>query len=169
MIKFELFKNQDNYNNESKDLTKTNKCLKDEMNRIVNYYKTYPENLLLIFLIMSTIYYILKIPLKTHLIQKGGGEGDREKFVESIFDIVLNRSLLAKLKTQYPLNSSFNYLIIIPTYIFLAFIVRPFKYISYFIIMLFAISGSFLFPFLIIGMGLYYVLKKIVLNKKPNF
>jgi hypothetical protein len=167
MINLELFKNQDNYNNNYKDLTKTNKCLKDEMNRIINYYKNNPENLLLIFLIMSTIYYILKIPLKTHLIQKGGE--DNSKFFDSIFDIVLNRSLLEKLKTQYPLNSAFNYLIIIPTYIFLAFIVRPFKYISYFVIILFAISGSFLFPFLIIGMGLYYVLKKIILNKKPNF
>ena len=143
-------------------------CFKDEIKRVFYYYKNKPETFYTIIISFFTIYYLVNInnnKLNNKLkIQYGGGDS-----FNAFTDIILNKTLWNKLSNEFPLNNATNWIKVVFSYIFLAFIVRPIKSFAFIVLILFAIAGSFIFPFIVIGIMVYFVYKKILLNKKPNF
>ena len=133
------------------------KCLKDEIKRIVNFYKK--NYTLFIIIVIFSIIIVNIESKKEYTTQRGGGELKR---------YLLNLSILDRLKEQFPLDKKVNYIMVGFGYFLLAFVVRPIRGFFIFILILFAISGSFLFPFLIFGAMLYFVIKKTLTNKNPS-
>jgi magnesium-transporting ATPase (P-type) len=165
-------------NTELNDETKKY-CFKDELERVFYYYKNKPETFYTIIISFFTIYYLVNINNVSNInnnksynkkfkIQHGGENGWRDS-VSAFTDIILNKTLWKKLSTEFPLNTVTNWIKVVFSYIFLAFIVRPVKSFAFIILILLAIAGSFIFPFIVIGIMVYFVYKKILLNKKPNF
>lgn len=156
---------------------KTSYSLKEEINRIIDFYKEQPSILVLVLLITYLLYYSLKNKSSLNIINnvhklnmKGGSEESRSKLLNSIFELFVNTKLWYKLKQQYNYDFSIlNKITVIFGYIFLGFIVRPIKSFFFILMVLIGIAGSFIFPFLIFGVMLYYVLKKVIFNKKPKF
>ena len=62
---------------------------------------------------------------------------------------------------------AFKYIVIYSAWIFRAFIFRPIYGAFMILVVLFAITGSFIFPFLIFGILLYYLIKTL-LTKYSN-
>jgi hypothetical protein len=139
-------------------------CFKDEIKRVFYYYKNKPETFYTIIISFFTIYYLVNINNNKLKIQYGGGDS-----FNAFTDIILNKTLWNKLSNEFPLNNATNWIKVVFSYIFLAFIVRPIKSFAFIVLILFAIAGSFIFPFIVIGIMVYFVYKKILLNKKPNF
>ena len=139
-------------------------CFKDEIKRVFYYYKNKPETFYTIIISFFTIYYLVNINNNKLKIQYGGGDS-----FNTFTDIILNKTLWNKLSNEFPLNNATNWIKVVFSYIFLAFIVRPIKSFAFIVLILFAIAGSFIFPFIVIGIMVYFVYKKILLNKKPNF
>ena len=149
--------------------------LKEEVKRVVHFYKEQPSILIIVLLITYLIYYSFKgnhiVSLKnvTTLNMKGGYDEEMQHLRNSIFELLINTRLWNKLKQQHNYdNGIMNKISVIFGYIFLGFIVRPIKAFFFVIMVLIGISGSFLFPFLVFGVMLYYVFKKVLVNKKPN-
>ncbi len=148
--------------------------LKEEIKRVIDFYKEQPTILILVLFITYLLYYSFKnnnvINNVQKLNMKGGSGESNEKLLNSIFELFINTKLWYNLKQQYNYdNSILNKITVIFGYIFLGFIVRPIKTFFSVLIVLVGISGSFIFPFLIFGIMLYYVFKKVIFNKKPNF
>ena len=149
--------------------------LKDELTRIKEFYKEQPSILILVMLITYLLYYSLKnntINIKNinNINMKGGYSEGFQALINSIFEVIINTKLWNRLKNQFNYDGGIiNKIIIIFGYIFLGFIVRPIKSFFFVVAILIGISGSFIFPFLVFGIMLYFVFKKILLNKKPKF
>ena len=175
------YKNIEPLNDQNTELNEETKkyCFKDEIKRVFYYYKNKPETFYTIIISFFTIYYLININNVSNIninklnsnklkIQRGGETGWRDTF-SAFTDIILNKTLWKKLSTDFPLNTVTNWIKVVCSYIFLAFIVRPVKSFMFVVLILFAIAGSFIFPFIIIGIMVYFVYKKILLDKKPNF
>jgi hypothetical protein len=155
---------------------KSSYSLKDELNRVIDFYKDQPYILIIVLFITYLLYYCFKgnvvsnkIKNITNLNMKGGNESFNPLW-NSIFELIINTKLWNKLKQQFNYEDNIlNKIIVVFGYIFLGFIVRPIKAFFFVIIILVGISGSFLFPFLVFGIMLYYVCKKVIFNKKPKF
>jgi len=146
--------------------------LKEEIKRVIVFYKDQPSILVIVLFITYLLYYCFKSNIVTnnikHLNMKGGSDWKPVK--DSIFELLVNTKLWNGLKQQFDYDGGImNKVVVIFGYIFLGFIVRPIKAFFYVFIILVGISGSFLFPFLVFGIMLYYVFKKVIFNKKPKF
>ena len=173
------YKNIDHLNDKDTEINDESKkyCFKNEIIRVFNYYKNKPETFYTIIVSFFTIYYLFNVNSisnvttinnKSIKIQYGGENGWGNTF-NAFTDIILNKTLWNKLSNEFPLNNATNWIKVVFSYIFLAFIVRPIKSFGFIVLILFAIAGSFIFPFIIIGIMVYFVYKKILLDKKPNF
>jgi hypothetical protein len=174
----EGLKTEDNITEETQ-----NYSLKEELIRIKDFYKEQPSIIVIVIFITYLIYYSFKdndkIKSKTgKYIKFVGGSGDSNEMNSqeyksmkaSIFELLINTQLWNRLKQHYSYDEGImNKIIVIFGFVFLGFIVRPIKSFFFVVAILIGISGSFLFPFLIFGIMLYYVFKKILVNKKPNF
>jgi hypothetical protein len=145
--------------------------LKEEIKRVIDFYKDQPSILIIVLFITYLLYYCFKSNTVTnnikHLNMKGGSDWKPVK--DSIFELLVNTKLWNGLKQQFDYDGGImNKIVVIFGYIFLGFIVRPIKAFFYVFIILVGISGSFLFPFLVFGIMLYYVFKKVIFNKKPK-
>jgi hypothetical protein len=145
---------------------KNNNCIFNEIKRVYLFYKKRYDILILVIVISFLLYNSFNSMHKINNtkkkgILKGGGEGDLSKYL-------LNTSILENLKEQFPLDKKINYVMVGFGYFMLAFVVRPIKGFFFFILIIFAVSSSFLFPFLLFGTMLYFVMKKIITNKKPS-
>jgi hypothetical protein len=141
-------------------------CIITEIKRVYIFYKKRYDILILVFVISFLLYnsfnsFNLGNNSKNKGVLKGGGEGDISKYL-------LNTSILENLKEQFPLDKKINYVMVGFGYFMLAFVIRPIKGFFFFILIIFAVSSSFLFPFLLFGTMLYFVMKKIITNKKPS-
>jgi hypothetical protein len=151
--------------------------LKEELNRVIHFYKEQPTILIIVLFITYLLYCCFKnnnginiISNVKKLNMKGGYEEEKKHLMNSIFELFINTKLWNKLKQQFNYDDNIlNKIVVVFGYIFLGFIVRPIKAFFFVVIVLVGISGSFLFPFLVFGIMLYYVFKKVIFNKKPNF
>ena len=167
--------------------------LNQEIKRVINYYSLNKNTLFLIILccIFTLIFGVnvnnlnmlkpdknmRKMKFKTIL--TGGNEpmpgmGLFDKYTYNpFFRVVFGLSIYERLSQEYdwqdsPMTGKFLKWI---SYIFQAFILRPFKAGFIFIIILFAMSGSFIFPFVIYAVLLYYIgvkVKKTMFPKHKN-
>jgi len=161
---------------ENKEIKKRNprKTILGEIKRVYYFYKEHIDLLLLILILSSIILYSSFNSVSSNKTLKGGAQISEEEIARdllwnNIINVLFGYKILQDLKEKYPLNEGkFNYVIVYIGYIFIAFFVRPFKLIFKFLIILFGVSGSFIFPFLIFGVMMYYVYKKMVKNKSPN-
>lgn len=85
------------------------------------------------------------------------------KNITEKYDVELTEKSTRTDKFLYP----FKYIVIYTSWIFRAFIFRPIYGAFMLLVVLFAITGSFIFPFLIFGILLYYLIKSL-LTKYSN-
>ena len=164
--------------NEEIEKKKPKKTILGEIKRVYHFYKEHIDLLLLILILSSIILYSSMNSTSLNKNLKGGFMGGnqiseqeiaRDLLWNNIVNVLLGYKILEDLKKKYPLNEGkLNYIIVYVGYVFLAFFIRPFKLIFKFLIILFGVSGSFIFPFLVFGVMMYYVYKKMVKNKSPN-
>lgn len=160
-MKINMKINKDDKNKDGKNKLTNYQKFKLELKRIYYFYKEHIDIFILI-LILSVILLISSsnsTKIKT-IKQKGGYKVWNEDLKRSLFDI----KNLEKLQAKYPNDPNLVYVI----WIISSYFIRPFKLIFGVIILLFGISGSFLFPFLIYGIAMYFVFKKMIKNKAPN-
>lgn len=169
--------NNENNHNDFNDINKLTRYekFKLELKRVYYFYKEHIDVFILI-IILSLILLIssnnknISNILKKQLKQKGGDTEDgKTGFLSNAFNEDMKRFLfdiknLERLKEKYPDIPRLVYLI----WIISSYFIRPFKYIIGIVTLLFAISGSFIFPFLVYGIAIYYVFKKMIKNKSPN-
>ena len=157
---------------------KKDKTIIGELKRVYYFYKEHIDILILILILSSIILYSsLNLKPLNNTLKRGGNrpkeisqqEIARDLLWNNIINVLFGYKILQDLKEKYPLNESkFNYVLVYIGYIFIAFFIRPFKLIFKFLIILFGVSGSFIFPFMVFGVMMYYVYKKMIKNKSPN-
>ena len=181
------------------DLTKKPKTLKDEIARVVEYYKNNKNLFLLVVvgLILCAIFWnqvgslnsLKKVSLKNPFKKMRGGaprrgpsiqsemksaamaesmeEGAGMGYTDMIFynpklRLILSLSIFEKLKKEFKGRTGLvNGIIFGATYIFQAFFVRPIKFVFILFAVLLGISGSFMFPFIIYAILLYFIGVKV--------
>ena len=173
--KYEIEDNKHLYIEDINTERKPKYSLKEEIIRVINFYKEQPSIIIIILFISYLLYSSIGIDFsKNSNIKKNsmiGGEYEEkmESMKSSIFELFISTKLFNNLKEKFNYDKGIlNKITVIFGYIFLGFIVRPIKGFFFVIIILIGISGSFIFPFLIFGIMLYHVFKKVLFNKKPK-
>ena len=135
--------------------------IKRELKRIKKFCK---DNKLLVLLII--LLFIVLIPNLNknygNLILKGGVEGE---YQFSKFDLFLRWLIGKQIYDNLIENGYSSKAAILITFVKVV-VVRPVYFISIIFAGILAISGSFIFPFLLFGILLYYIFRKGLTNKK---
>lgn len=145
-----------------------------EIKRVYYFYKKHIDLLILILILSLILLYSSSNSKSLPKKLIGGAQISESEIANdllwnNIVNVLMGYKILKDLKEKYPLSEGrFNYFIVYVGYIFIAFFVRPFKLIFQALIILFGVSGSFIFPFLLFGVMMYYVYKKMIKNKSPN-
>lgn len=162
-----------------------NKLLK-ELERIKIFLKNNKILILIIFILTLIFMNYIYDKQNINKILKGGVLGetvcDNEHYNSSlkiigcyIFGYSILKNLTEKYDVELTENSTkadkflypFKYIVIYIGWLFRAFIFRPIYGAFMILVVLFAITGSFIFPFLIFGILLYYLIKTL-LTKYSN-
>lgn len=139
-----------------------------ELKRIKLFLKN-NKILILIIFILTLIFmnYVYDIKNKNNIL-KGGVIGEticeNENITSSLKIIgcyLFGYSILKNLKEKNQ-DKTPNKWFIYPVWIFRAFIFRPIYGAFMILVVLFAITGSFIFPFVLFGVLLYYIIKSLM-------
>lgn len=135
--------------------------IKKEMNRVKKFCK---ENKLVIVLIILLV--LILLPnlniTGTKSILKGGMEGE---YQFNKFELFLLWLIGKKIFENLKRNGYSTPIAVLITFVKVV-IIRPIYGITIIFAVIFAISGSFIFPFIIFGVLLYYLVRKGLTNKK---
>jgi hypothetical protein len=135
--------------------------IKTEMNRVKKFCK---ENKLVIVLIILLV--LILLPnlniTGTKAILKGGMEGE---YQFNKFELFLLWLIGKKIYETLKKNGTSAPMAVLITFVKVV-IVRPIYGITIIFASILAISGSFIFPFILFGILLYYLVRKGLTNKK---